>query len=476
MWRIFVLTLLISVIISACEVSATPAPPRQDTGNMQTQATNPLSTPDLIDDNNIISISKNSLENIPPSDVIQEIGYFGGLGGGCGKMICECEINFYNQPSLFSSASSTELFTDISFEICGAQAGEKVFITVTLPDQTQRKYEDISSINNSRASQYGVSFEYTPIFPDPTGTYLFSFTGDNWNLEKQIEVADTVSPRLFLDKQGRLLFYKFQPNENVRLFAYERGKLLGWTRLTMNQQGMLLANLQFKAEFIAVGNITGQVLDREEGTTSYRWMAAGGNFDIVCDGASNPVGIIPDGYAEITEDKVPIYKFDYGSGKLKNDGFLSNVKGTRVTMFSNAICYDNAFVWNACVNNNCGIYIPERMNNTTYLRPASMGPATVPPTQIHSIPACPGTLPTRLSIGMKAEVTTSGMAPQLSLRAHPSLSAEKVHVIAAGRDMVVLDGPVCADDSYWWYIRSEQGFEGWSREGDHEDYWIDPLP
>ncbi len=28
------------------------------------------------------------------------------------------------------------------------------------------------------------------------------------------------------------------------------------------------------------------------------------------------------------------------------------------------------------------------------------------------------------------------------------MSAEKVHVIAAGRDMVILDGPVCADNSY----------------------------
>jgi hypothetical protein len=42
--------------------------------------------------------------------------------------------------------------------------------------------------------------------------------------------------------------------------------------------------------------------------------------------------------------------------------------------------------------------------------------------------------------------------------------------------MVILEGPKCAESSYWWYIRSEQGFEGWAREGDNEDYWIDPLP
>ena len=71
--------------------------------------------------------------------------------------------------------------------------------------------------------------------------------------------------------------------------------------------------------------------------------------------------------------------------------------------------------------------------------------------------------------------TTSGMAPQLYLRAQPSLSAEKVHYIAAGRDIIILDGPVCVDSSYWWRIRSEQSFEGWAREGGSQDYWIDPL-
>ena len=98
-----------------------------------------------------------------------------------------------------------------------------------------------------------------------------------------------------------------------------------------------------------------------------------------------------------------------------------------------------------------------------------------PPATTSTI-VCSGTKPSRLQIGMSAEVTRSGMAPQLSLRELPSLSAQKLHVIAAGRKMTILKGPECADGSYWWYVRSEQGFEGWAREGDNEDYWIDPLP
>lgn len=101
-------------------------------------------------------------------------------------------------------------------------------------------------------------------------------------------------------------------------------------------------------------------------------------------------------------------------------------------------------------------------------------PISAPPPAAPAAESCGSALPSRLSVGMNAEVSTNGMAWQLSLRSDPSMYASQVHVIAAGRDMVILQGPVCAEDSYWWYIRSEQGFEGWAREGDNEDYWIDP--
>ena len=152
-------------------------------------------------------------------------------------------------------------------------------------------------------------------------------------------------------------------------------------------------------------------------------------------------------------------------------------KGDVLNIASNAYCYEGSFYWQVCKVNKCEYYIPESSNDQTYLRPTTKESADIPAVQAaNNIPACPGTLPSRLSVGANAEVTTSGMAPQLSLRAQPSMSSEKVHVIAAGRDMVILDGPICAENSYWWYIRSEQGFEGWSREGDNKDYWIDPMP
>ncbi len=98
------------------------------------------------------------------------------------------------------------------------------------------------------------------------------------------------------------------------------------------------------------------------------------------------------------------------------------------------------------------------------------------PTSVNSIPPCPGPLPSRLQVGMNAKVTETGVAWQLRLRSEPGFNAPTNHIIAAGRTMVILDGPTCAEGSYWWYVRSEQGYEGWAPEGDYEDYWIDPLP
>ncbi len=88
---------------------------------------------------------------------------------------------------------------------------------------------------------------------------------------------------------------------------------------------------------------------------------------------------------------------------------------------------------------------------------------------------CQGSLPSRLTVGQSAQVSTNGLAWQLALRNSPGKTSEKIHVIAAGVKMKLLRGPVCADGFNWWFIHSENNFEGWAPEGDHEDYWIDPL-
>lgn len=43
-----------------------------------------------------------------------------------------------------------------------------------------------------------------------------------------------------------------------------------------------------------------------------------------------------------------------------------------------------------------------------------------------------------------------------------------------GKKKLVVDGPRCGDGYAWWLIRSLEGLEGWSAEGDPTAYWLVP--
>jgi hypothetical protein len=48
--------------------------------------------------------------------------------------------------------------------------------------------------------------------------------------------------------------------------------------------------------------------------------------------------------------------------------------------------------------------------------------------------------------------------------------------IQPGENVLVVDGPRCADSYTWWLVRSLEGLEGWTAEGDTEGYWlVDPI-
>lgn len=89
---------------------------------------------------------------------------------------------------------------------------------------------------------------------------------------------------------------------------------------------------------------------------------------------------------------------------------------------------------------------------------------------------CPGALKKRLNIGDRAEV----IIYQLSVRSAPGLSYSKEHVLAEGRSVDILDGPICADTAWWWKIyfsgQISTGdvitFEGWMMEADYDTYYL----
>ena len=414
-------------------------------------------------------LTEDVLNIIPPEDIIEQIGFFGGLGGaGDG-----CDITDYQEPAFYWMADHPyEWMATIPIMVCGIPVGEQVQVNVALPDGTTSDGGVLTASQTFDRDTGEITFYYMPLVHSPTGDYVFTFSGENWTLDYPVTVIEPPDARLYI-YESELFLINFQPKENIRLFvygfdnSYGGWELMGWKQYEVDDTGDLTISTQIDdAGFVAIGEVSGQ---RSVG------LFPG---DVYCKGAQS-VGIVPLKYAEVirTSNELAVYTSEVENGTwIQKDAGTLQV-GEIVRIQSNAECKNGTFWWNISSVGNRSVWgtIPESGTDGPYLRPLAELPATSTPDP-STIPVCQGTLPTRLHVGMNAEVTTSGMAPQLSLRAQPSLNAEKVHVIAAGRDMVILDGPVCADNSYWWYIRSEQGFEGWAREGDFEDYWIDPLP
>lgn len=97
-------------------------------------------------------------------------------------------------------------------------------------------------------------------------------------------------------------------------------------------------------------------------------------------------------------------------------------------------------------------------------------PVTSPPPTL--IEGCPNTYPTRLAVGMRADVTTS---PRLNVRREPTTGAKNVvGQVYPGETVTIRDGPRCAEEMIWWSVESESNLVGWVSEGSVQEYFMEP--
>jgi hypothetical protein len=89
--------------------------------------------------------------------------------------------------------------------------------------------------------------------------------------------------------------------------------------------------------------------------------------------------------------------------------------------------------------------------------------------------SCPGAPEITLKLNDWAMVSTDPPLPN-KIRSQPGTSAELIGQVQPGENVLVVDGPTCADGYTWWFVRSLEGLEGWTVEGDNEGYWlVDPI-
>jgi len=83
-------------------------------------------------------------------------------------------------------------------------------------------------------------------------------------------------------------------------------------------------------------------------------------------------------------------------------------------------------------------------------------------------------LPPRLTVGEEARVLQYPDIPN-RLRAGCALDFGVIGSVEPGTVFLVLDGPVCRDDIFWWRIRLPNGHQGWTAEGAAGDYYVEPV-
>jgi uncharacterized protein YraI len=89
--------------------------------------------------------------------------------------------------------------------------------------------------------------------------------------------------------------------------------------------------------------------------------------------------------------------------------------------------------------------------------------------------ACPGAPPFTLQLGDWARVSVDPSIPS-RMRSNPGTSGEVIGNAQPGENLLVIDGPQCANGYTWWKVRSLAGEEGWTIEGDTSSYWlVEPI-
>jgi hypothetical protein len=88
---------------------------------------------------------------------------------------------------------------------------------------------------------------------------------------------------------------------------------------------------------------------------------------------------------------------------------------------------------------------------------------------------CPGAPPQRVMIGEKARVCT--ISDDLIMRKGPGLDGKELTGIKPGTNFMIIDGPSCANNWFWWKVELDSGLEGWVAEGgdDTDPYFICPV-
>jgi len=233
LWFIYIL--LISVLLYSCgsdssqeanDMSVTTTKNPEPTSTSQASKVNLTPTKEIQAD---VEFNLSTSNKIPPKDILTEISYYvgGGGGGDCPE----------SKPVLLGNNINMEPLTTEYLNSCGWKENEAVLVSIQNPNgdvSTQQIYAGIGE------GGYYAKLELRFGLDAPTGVYKFTFEGNSGKAEGKVNLNMPNGVRLFRIDDTHLQLYGFKPLESVDLYYYHQEKFAGWQTYKVNQQGQLV--------------------------------------------------------------------------------------------------------------------------------------------------------------------------------------------------------------------------------------------
>lgn len=257
-----------------------PATVTQSDSSSESSIVEPTTTDEVVLDSPNLILSPSTINTSLPEDILNEVTYFGGGGGGSLSGDCSVIFDVY-EPTISDPPDEDISFMHlINVTLCGWQVNEEVSVQVLSPEGLiVKKYIDYANETG------GLNFDYVTDLESQVGVYTFIWQGISGRVISTVEVKKPQRPKIYwfwdVNKEdtGRLILYGFKPYENIRVLAYakitfetygsfyddidENAFLAGWQEFIADEYGQLEIQSDLKetlpiAFYSAIGDESGQ--------------------------------------------------------------------------------------------------------------------------------------------------------------------------------------------------------------------------
>ncbi|MFN8412818.1 MAG: SH3 domain-containing protein [Anaerolineales bacterium] len=424
-----------------------------------------------------IPVQEFSLDNvnaIPPKDVLIQIEFFKGGGGG-GDSYCKDESDVpyqYVQPTLYEP-EDVEFMLATFIEICGWIPNQDINVKITYPNGTLKteeyKTDDIGAL----------TFSFAPKWGDPIGVYSFEISNRIDTFATNVLFYESKLPHIYYINQTQLLLENFRVGETLQLLAFKvkDHSPIGGMKVIIDDSNGKIVDIPSTRDYIYVGidqvgvvydsidlngysvldNLDSHVADwrlirgekYEQKISEYETVK---NSRLAC--PTNTASILNDEELKFYKTRLSEIEF-YFKPRLSAKAILLE-KNQPIWISSNYYCFDN-LVWRSIELPNLSGYILEKDFQPRMLEEQSCGE-----------------LPTRLSSNQSARVSFAN-SNNKNVRKEPGFTEDIIAQIPEGTAVTVWND-WCVDNTHWWHIRTyTDNLDGWMTESQNGDYFLEPI-